>query len=78
MTNFSSPMGLGARCFPTREQTQTTSIADARAYRLDNLTSPRIREARTGYYPIELGRPYLPAATGRMEDESGGDAAVDC
>ncbi len=28
---------------------------------MDNLTSPRIREARTGYFPIELGgRSYLP------------------
>ncbi|HUY89384.1 MAG TPA: DNA methyltransferase [Pirellulales bacterium] len=33
----------------------------ARPFRLDNLTSPRVREARTGYYPIELdGRSFLP------------------
>ena len=33
----------------------------ARPYRLDNLTSPRIREARTGYFPVRLGsREFLP------------------
>ena len=35
----------------------------SRIYRLDNLTSPRVREARTGYYPITFkGRDYLPTA----------------
>jgi adenine-specific DNA-methyltransferase len=34
---------------------------DSRAYRIDNLTSPRVRSARTGYYPIEVeGRSVLP------------------
>jgi adenine-specific DNA-methyltransferase len=34
-----------------------------RAYRLDNLTSPRVRAARTGYYPVEIdGRSVLPQA----------------
>jgi adenine-specific DNA-methyltransferase len=34
---------------------------EARIYCLDNLTSPRIREARTGYFPINLeGRTFLP------------------
>ncbi|MDI6104375.1 site-specific DNA-methyltransferase [Actinoplanes sp. NEAU-A12] len=34
-----------------------------RPFRIDNLTSPRVREARTGYYPVELdGRDYLPGA----------------
>ncbi len=33
----------------------------SRVYTLDNLTSPRIREARTGYFPIEIdGKTYLP------------------
>jgi adenine-specific DNA-methyltransferase len=33
-----------------------------RAFTLDNLTSPRIREARTGYYEVYFdGRAYLPA-----------------
>jgi adenine-specific DNA-methyltransferase len=32
-----------------------------RPLRLDNLTSPRVREARTGYYPVDIGgREYLP------------------
>ncbi|SNQ50992.1 DNA methylase [Frankia canadensis] len=34
-----------------------------RPFRLDNMTSPRVREARTGYYPVELeGRSFLPQA----------------
>ena len=33
----------------------------SRPFRLDNLTSPRVREARTGYYPVEIdGRSFLP------------------
>ena len=35
----------------------------ARPYRIDNLTSPRVREARTGYYAIDFdGKQYLPQA----------------
>src|SRR5271157_2147793 len=30
-------------------------LAESRPFRLDNLTSPRIREARTGYYAVEIG-----------------------
>jgi adenine-specific DNA-methyltransferase len=34
-----------------------------RPYTLDNLTSPRVREARTGYYAVELeGRTFFPKA----------------
>ncbi|MGD9749449.1 MAG: site-specific DNA-methyltransferase [Acidimicrobiia bacterium] len=34
---------------------------EGRPYRLDNLTSPRVRAARTGYYPVEIDdRSYLP------------------
>jgi adenine-specific DNA-methyltransferase len=34
-----------------------------RSYTLDNLTSPRIRSARTGYFPVRVdGRQYLPRA----------------
>ena len=29
--------------------------SESRPFRLDNLTSPRIREARTGYYAVEIG-----------------------
>jgi len=33
----------------------------SRVFTLDNLTSPRIREGRTGYFPIEIeGKTYLP------------------
>ena len=43
-----------------RENPEKLSIG-SRPYRIDNLTSPRIREARTGYFPIEFnGRKYLP------------------
>jgi adenine-specific DNA-methyltransferase len=36
---------------------------DERVCRIDNLTSPRVREARTGYFPIEIGgQKYLPQA----------------
>ena len=32
-----------------------------RPFRLDNLTSPRVRAGRTGYYPVEVdGRTFLP------------------
>jgi adenine-specific DNA-methyltransferase len=35
--------------------------ASARPFTLNNLTSPRIREARTGYYPVEVAtRTFLP------------------
>jgi adenine-specific DNA-methyltransferase len=35
----------------------------ARPFSLGDLTSPRVREARTGYYPIEFeGRTFLPGA----------------
>jgi adenine-specific DNA-methyltransferase len=34
----------------------------SRVFRLDNFTSPRVREGRTGYFPISLdGRDFLPA-----------------
>jgi adenine-specific DNA-methyltransferase len=44
----------------------------ARLCRLDNMTSPRIREGRTGYYPIELnGRTFLPGAGEWKTNRSG-------
>ncbi|WP_208741086.1 site-specific DNA-methyltransferase [Micromonospora arida] len=37
------------------------SLSTGRPYRLDNLTSPRVREARTGYYPVEIdGKSFIP------------------
>ena len=49
------PMNFG-------EKGDSDSIpSEGRPYCLDNLTSPRIREARTGYFPIDLnGRSFLP------------------
>ena len=46
------------------ERANFSSVPRAsRLYRIDNLTSPRVREARTGFYPIEFeGRKYLPQA----------------
>ncbi|MGJ3227120.1 site-specific DNA-methyltransferase [Micromonospora aurantiaca (nom. illeg.)] len=36
---------------------------DGRPFRLDNMTSPRVRENRTGYYPVEVdGRTFMPGA----------------
>lgn len=49
---------------------QRTSARDAntqglsgRAFRFDNMTSPRVREGRTGFFPVRLGgRDFLPGA----------------
>jgi adenine-specific DNA-methyltransferase len=42
---------------------QTVIPINQRLCRIDNLTSPRVREGRTGYYPIKFaGRTFLPAA----------------
>ncbi len=54
----------------TRRKMTSEEIADprrlppgARPYRVDNLTSPRVREGRTGYYPIKFqDREFLPRA----------------
>lgn len=43
------------------EKAKPVASREARPFRLDNLTSPRIREARTGYFSITVhGRPFLP------------------
>nr|MDT0658903.1 site-specific DNA-methyltransferase [Micromonospora sp. DSM 115978] len=60
--------GVGADKYDRAEMPDGRRVplsADAEAvgrpYRLDNLTSPRIREARTGYYPVEIdGNSILP------------------
>jgi adenine-specific DNA-methyltransferase len=47
------------------EEDRTAGLANVsgRRFQLTILTSPRIREARTGYYPIEFeGRSFLPTA----------------
>jgi adenine-specific DNA-methyltransferase len=50
------------RPFLSGERQDPTGLPiGARPFRLDNLTSPRIREARTGYYPVSIkGRSFLP------------------
>ncbi|MGP0065751.1 MAG: site-specific DNA-methyltransferase, partial [Isosphaeraceae bacterium] len=46
---------------PSERQDPTSLPKGARPFRLDNLTSPRIREARTGYYPVNVrDRSFLP------------------
>jgi len=45
------------------ESGNKSTLQNARPYRLDNLTSPRVREARTGYFSIEVGgKSFLPNA----------------
>jgi adenine-specific DNA-methyltransferase len=47
-----------------------------RPYSLDNLTSPRVRAARTGYYPVTVeGRDYLPI-TGEWKTNQEGMARL--
>jgi adenine-specific DNA-methyltransferase len=53
----------GTRRAITPEERQRPSAAPtlARWFRLDNLTSPRVREARTGYFPVDFdGTTFLP------------------
>src|SRR5207344_1758037 len=46
---------------PGERQDTALLPSGARSFRLDNLTSPRIREARTGYYPVNIDdRSFLP------------------
>ena len=54
---------LGARRRMTVQEQRDPSLLaqDAKPYRLSDMTSPRVREARTGYFEIELnGRLFLP------------------
>jgi len=53
----------GTRCRLTQDQRANPQQAEAlgRIFRHQILTSPRIREARTGYYPVDVdGKEYLP------------------
>jgi len=49
---------------PAKEEELAGRVPEgARLYALGDLTSPRVRDARTGYFPIEVsGRSYLPTA----------------
>jgi adenine-specific DNA-methyltransferase len=53
---------LSRRPITTLERQRPETLPrGARIMRVDNLTSPRIREARTGYFPISVsGRSFLP------------------
>jgi adenine-specific DNA-methyltransferase len=56
------PDGLRRRATEEDRAAGLAKVADRR-FQLTILTSPRIREARTGYYPIDFeGRSYLPTA----------------
>jgi adenine-specific DNA-methyltransferase len=55
------PDGTRRPLTPAEKANPNAIPKNARYFRLDNLTSPRVREARTGYYPIEFGgRRFLP------------------
>jgi adenine-specific DNA-methyltransferase len=49
--------GDGVRRPMTAEEKENATLLPpgVRSYSLDNLTSPRVREARTGYFPISIG-----------------------
>jgi len=62
-TSIELPDGTRRKMSLRERQDPTTLPTNARPYRLDNLTSPRVREGRTGYYPIEFdGREFMPRA----------------
>ena len=53
--------GTQRRLTPEERTKPEESLKAGRVFRFQILTSPRIREARTGYYPVELnGRSFLP------------------
>jgi len=57
------PDGTQRRMSQAEQSDSALVPAKSRFFTLDNLTSPRIREARTGYFEIELdGRKFLPRA----------------
>jgi adenine-specific DNA-methyltransferase len=56
-------LGDGTQRRLTRDEVEDSSLLppNARVFRLADLTSPRVREARTGYYAIEINkREYFP------------------
>ena len=56
------PDGLRRRML-SEERTGSTLPPGARPYRLDTLTSPRVRGSRSGYFPVEVeGRSFLPTS----------------
>ena len=61
-TQVEMPNGKRRPMTPAERADPGSLPPGARPYRIDNLTSPRVREARTGYFPILLnGRTYYPS-----------------
>jgi adenine-specific DNA-methyltransferase len=57
------PDGSRGRLTAEEQRNRGNGGESAKAFRYQILTSPRIREARTGYFPVEFeGRSYLPSA----------------
>jgi adenine-specific DNA-methyltransferase len=55
------PNGERRRLTPQESSDPSSLPKESRICRLADLTSPRVREARTGYYPIKLGgKEFLP------------------
>lgn len=55
------PDGSRRRMTPDERNLRSPLPSAARPFRLDNLTSPRVRAGRTGYYPVDLDqRSFLP------------------
>jgi adenine-specific DNA-methyltransferase len=55
------PDGSRRRMTPEERNLRSPPALGARPFRLDNLTSPRVRAGRTGFYPVELdGKSFLP------------------
>jgi adenine-specific DNA-methyltransferase len=60
-TSLELPDGARRRLTPDEMANPSSIPQGSRIFALDNLTSPRVREARTGYYPIRVGgREILP------------------
>ena len=63
-SNYSSVeefSGFRRSMSPQEKNDPASLSSELRPFRLDNLTSPRIREARTGFYPIAFkGKDFLP------------------
>lgn len=81
-SNYSSVEELSGnrRVMTVEEKTNAESLQSGfRPYRIDNLTSPRIREGRTGYYPITLqGKAFLPRTGEWKTNREGMNRLLQC
>ncbi len=60
-SNVEMPDGSRRRLNAQERANPASVAAGARFFMLDNLTSPRVRAARTGYYPVDHdGRQFVP------------------